>query len=285
MNAQQFTSLADQVARQQPELAAYDADIAKRQPTVDALRADVTAAQAALDAAHAAVTAAQADIDVFTERREAARAIEDEQVRAEALAAIDAALVAPLATLHAARQAVQVPEEALRAAQDALGGPAAELDGLTVRADAIRASIAQCQAAMSASGLSLDAAALQVQRLADARVLAWERIKAKRDRLSRDGGYLVSGKWYHSDEKSKTQQLSLFVMGAAVPAVQWKTMDGSFVTMTQALSGGIFQAAAAQDMAIFAAAEQHRAAMTAATDPLAYDFSGGWPAVFPGISA
>lgn len=118
--------------------------------------------------------------------------------------------------------------------------------------------------------------------LAAAKDAAWGAIKAKRDALSDSGGYLVSGKWFHSDEKSKTQQLGLFIMGANVPAVQWKTMSGDFVTMSQALAAGIFQAAAAQDMAIFAAAETHKAAMETSADPAAYNFSAGWPDTFPG---
>ena len=48
----------------------------------------------------------------------------------------------------------------------------------------------------------------------------------------------------------------------------------------QALAGGIFQAVAGLDMALFAAAEAHKAAMTAAADPLAYDLSGDWPATY-----
>jgi hypothetical protein len=124
------------------------------------------------------------------------------------------------------------------------------------------------------------------QTLGHARAQRWEEIKAMRDHLSDAGGYKVAvagvDKWFHSDAKSKTQQLGLFIMGAAVPAVQWKTMDGSFVAMSQALAAQIFQAAAAQDQAIFAVAEQHKAAMEAAEEPEAYDFTAGWPATYPG---
>lgn len=114
---------------------------------------------------------------------------------------------------------------------------------------------------------------------------AWNRIKSERDRLSETGGYkvVVGGvdKWFHSDQKSKTQQLGLVLMGAAVSSVpQWKTMDGTFVTMTQTLAGQIFAAAATMDGTLFAVAEAHRTAMLAAPDPAAYDFSGGWPAVY-----
>ena len=122
--------------------------------------------------------------------------------------------------------------------------------------------------------------------LAAGRAQVLERIKAHRELLSDTGGYkaTVGGveKWFHSDAKSKTQQIALVVAGSAVPAVQWKTMDGTFITMSQAWAVAIFQAASAQDAAIFAKAEQHRLAMEAAADPLAYDFSGGWPAVYGG---
>lgn len=129
-------------------------------------------------------------------------------------------------------------------------------------------------------------AAAHAAKLAAGRAEAWERIKALRDRLSDSGGYKVPvagvDKWFHSDAKSKTQQLGLVVMGSNVPPVPWKTMDGSKVTMSLQLAAQIFQAAAAQDMAIFAAAEAHKAAMEAAADPLAYDFSAGWPATYGG---
>lgn len=109
----------------------------------------------------------------------------------------------------------------------------------------------------------------------------WERIKAKRDNLTENGGFKVGAKWFHSDQKSRSQQLGLVLLGASIPAgLQWKTMDGSFVTMTQQLAGQVLAAAAASDQAIFAAAEAHRQAMEASADPAAYDFSVGWPKVF-----
>lgn len=119
------------------------------------------------------------------------------------------------------------------------------------------------------------------------RQATWLAIRAKRDSLSDTGGYKVSvggvDKWFHSDGKSKTQQLGLLMAGPSIPpGLQWKTLDGSFVTMTQALAGQIFQAAMAQDAAIFRAAETHRVAMEASADPTAYDFSAGWPAVYEG---
>lgn len=119
--------------------------------------------------------------------------------------------------------------------------------------------------------------------LDDTRAAVWERIKAARDRRTQAGGYQAGGKWFHSDTFSRTQQIGLVMLGAGIPpGTMWKTMDGSFIEMTPALAQQVFAAAAAQDLATFAAAEAHKAAMEAAADPGAYDFSGGWPAVFGG---
>ena len=115
--------------------------------------------------------------------------------------------------------------------------------------------------------------------IANAKLDKWLQIKAERDRR-KSGGVLVSGKWYHSDVDSRIQQLGLVMMGASVPSVQWKTMDGSFVTMSQTIANGIFQGAANLDMTLFSVAEAHRLAMEASADPAAYDFSAGWPAQF-----
>lgn len=109
----------------------------------------------------------------------------------------------------------------------------------------------------------------------------WERIKAERDRRADQGGYKVGTKWFHSDQKSRSQQLGLVLLGSSIPAnTQWKTMDGSFITMTQQLAGQVLAAAAASDQAIFAAAEGHLVAMEASADPAAYDYSTGWPKIY-----
>ncbi|HSW19001.1 MAG TPA: DUF4376 domain-containing protein, partial [Ramlibacter sp.] len=107
----------------------------------------------------------------------------------------------------------------------------------------------------------------------------WERIKAERD-SRKANGTKVGAKWFHSDADSRIQQLALFVMGASVPAVQWKTMDGSFTTMTQALAGGIFAATAASDQILFGHAETLRAVVNAAEDPGSVDIMAGWPLTF-----
>ena len=109
----------------------------------------------------------------------------------------------------------------------------------------------------------------------------WERIKAERDRR-KYLGVKVGEHWFHSDDPSRIQQLALAMMGNAIPAgLMWKTLTLTpppvFVEMTPALAQGIFQATAASDAVIFAAAEAHRLAMEASENPESYDFSGGWP--------
>jgi hypothetical protein len=120
-----------------------------------------------------------------------------------------------------------------------------------------------------------------VQNLARAREAAWEAIKVERDR--RAGlGVKVGQHWFHSDQKSRTQQLGLVLLGANIPAgLQWKTLTLTpppvFVPMTQQLAQAIVSATAASDTAIFTAAEVHRIAVESSTAPQNYDFSTGWP--------
>ena len=114
-----------------------------------------------------------------------------------------------------------------------------------------------------------------------AQAAAWNRIKQERDRR-KYLGVKVGAHWFHSDDPSRIQQLALAMMGNAIPAgLMWKTLTTTpppvFVEMTPALAQGIFTATAASDAAIFAAAETHRVAVEAMSDPESYDCSGGWP--------
>lgn len=109
----------------------------------------------------------------------------------------------------------------------------------------------------------------------------WVKIKAIRDEKIANGGYYVDGKWYHSDTVSRSQQIGLYLMGENVPVgLMWKTMDGSFVEMTQALAQKIFFAAAGQDSALFQYAESLKAQVEASSDPLSIDIYSGWPICF-----
>lgn len=119
------------------------------------------------------------------------------------------------------------------------------------------------------------------QRAVGRRTAIWEQIKALRDTKTQNGGFPAAGKWFHSDTFSRTQQIGLVMMGTNIPAgLQWKTMDGTFVTMTQTLAGQIFAAAAAQDAAMFAHAEALRAQIDATLEPDTVDITAGWPATY-----
>lgn len=109
----------------------------------------------------------------------------------------------------------------------------------------------------------------------------WTAIKAMRDNKVVSGGYKVGDDWFHSDLLSRSQQTALVIMGANIPSgLQWKTMDSTFVEMTQQLAADIFAAAAASDQALFAHAEALRVQVNSASDPYTVDIYSGWPEIF-----
>lgn len=118
--------------------------------------------------------------------------------------------------------------------------------------------------------------------LARARDRKWREIQAERDRRVA-GGVFVAGKWFHSDQSSRIQQLGMVIMGANLPPINWKTMDNTFITMTPAIAMGIFQTTAMKDSQIFTVAEMRRAAMLTLPDPGEYEHMAGnptWPPIF-----
>lgn len=109
----------------------------------------------------------------------------------------------------------------------------------------------------------------------------WERIKAKRYDNLRHGVFVKSvGKWFQTDDASRTQYLALAVMLRLPEKLPWKTMDNSFVNMTKALLGDLMEQMLVDEQADFANAERHKAAMEKAESPLEYDYSDGWTANF-----
>lgn len=124
------------------------------------------------------------------------------------------------------------------------------------------------------------------------RLAVWERIKVERDRRAAVGGFKVDTHWFHSDAKSRTQQLGLSqlatitlfnggTMADPIPGVPpWKTMTGEEVTITVGLALQILQNAAVSEGLCFDAAKAHKQALWESPDPINYDFSGGWPLMF-----
>lgn len=112
------------------------------------------------------------------------------------------------------------------------------------------------------------------------RLQMWWAIQDQRD-IRKSAGVKVGQNWFHSDNFSRIQQMALMMMGASMPAgIQWKTMTGTFVPMTPLLAAQIFQATAASDQAVFAAAEAKRVEMLQYADPDEYALGTGWPTAF-----
>jgi len=98
-----------------------------------------------------------------------------------------------------------------------------------------------------------------------------------------DGGVLVSGKWFYSDQASWLQYVGhKSLNGALPPDVMWDTMDGTSIVRTQALIGTVLKAIDALNTGAYAVWKQHAAAVKASSDPANYDYSTGWPATYQG---
>lgn len=124
----------------------------------------------------------------------------------------------------------------------------------------------------------LDEAATQAHKTAQQEEM-WTRIKQKRHGNLRGGVYVKSiGKWLHSDDESRAQYTFMRTLPALPEKMAWKTMDNTFVPMTQALLDELSLQLLADEQADFANAERHRAAMLKADNPLDYDYSDGWTA-------
>lgn len=220
------------------------------------------------------------------------------------MALIEQSVIASIEVLHSGVLQVRREDQVLRDEQIISTtnhrhtlAPGDELAGEDERVVAV-ANAVWTQEVIAAWLVGQGTASIETQR-----TVAATRIRAHRDGLSARGGYSVTvagvPKWFHSDPISKTQQLGLLrdadqvaVAGGDMDApfagpgpggtLPWKTMDGTFVLMTGNVARGVYAAAKSQDAAIFQAAETHRAAMEAAADPLAYDYSQGWPATYTG---
>lgn len=109
----------------------------------------------------------------------------------------------------------------------------------------------------------------------------WERIKAKRHDNLRHGVFVKSvGKWFYTNDESRTQYILLRTMKTLPPNLKWKTMENDFVLMTRELLDELTTQMIVDEQADFANAERHKAAMLQAENPLKYDYSDGWTANF-----
>jgi len=122
------------------------------------------------------------------------------------------------------------------------------------------------------------------KELSQVKKMLSDNVKVKRDDLWVRGGFEVNGKWYASDAQSKTQYLFYTSLGSSIPAnTQWKTKDGSFVTLTQSLLSDMIGASIAQETAIFDKAQELLEEIDSATtvDSLAeLNWEDNWPNVY-----
>ena len=107
----------------------------------------------------------------------------------------------------------------------------------------------------------------------------WKRIKDKRYDNLRHGVFVKSvGKWFHTNDESRTQYILLRTMKELPAGLRWKTMENDFVLMTRELLDEMTTQMVLDEQADFANAERHKAAMLKAENPLEYDYSDGWTA-------
>ena len=137
-----------------------------------------------------------------------------------------------------------------------------------------------------------DGKAWRADKQADAALKAgqqaemWERIKARRHQATRSGVFVPSiGKWFHNDDPARQPYTFLRTLPKLPSPLPWKTMDNSFVEMTQALLDELSLKMIADEQTDFANAERHRAAMLKADHPLDYDYSDGWTQPAPEFQA
>lgn len=111
-----------------------------------------------------------------------------------------------------------------------------------------------------------------------------QKVKDIRDNKLVHGGFKVNDKWFHSDTFSRSQQLGLTIVGQGLPNnIQWKTMDGTKITLTPPIVQQLFSSAMVQDNSIFGYAEYLVAQIQAASVPEVIDITAGWPETFRNI--
>lgn len=123
-----------------------------------------------------------------------------------------------------------------------------------------------------------DATLLEEKKLSN-QLDVWELIKNKRLQQV-TGGVLVNSvdKVFHTDETTAIQYSSVAGMIALnnYEPIMWKVLDNTWVSLTEDLFRELQVAMRVNTQQTYMVAEQHKAAMLEAEDPLAYDYSTGW---------
>ena len=108
---------------------------------------------------------------------------------------------------------------------------------------------------------------------------AWELIKERRLLEVTSGVYVPSiGKHFHTDDVSAIQyaQIGITISLGMFEPLNWKTVEGDFVMMTEALFKEFQTLMIQNTQANYARAEYHKVMMQSVDNPLDYDYSAGW---------
>jgi chromosome segregation ATPase len=172
----QYLKISRQIARQNPELDAYLAQIAAAQPAIDAAQTALDAATATASASQAALASLQSDASmqqaawtnaqhVYADaviRAESApdaealaAALSDQNAAAALMAAAESELTRLAPLIESAQATATADANTVSTAQSALQALTGPRDVLQGHADAIATSIAACQAALVATGVTM----------------------------------------------------------------------------------------------------------------------------------
>ena len=116
-------------------------------------------------------------------------------------------------------------------------------------------------------------------RLETQQDLMWERIKERRLRAITSGVYITSvDKNFHTDTISVTTYSTVAGMIALdnYTPIQWKTMDNTWVLLTEALFKELQTSMSNKTAANYMVAEQHKVNMLLLENPLEYDYTTNW---------
>lgn len=122
-------------------------------------------------------------------------------------------------------------------------------------------------------------AELDAYKYLENQYIVWERIKERRLQAITSGVYVGSvDKWFHTDEVSVTTYSTIAGMIALnnYEPLQWKVMDNTWLLLTEPLFKELQTAISQKTNTNYIIAEQHKAAMLEADDPLDYDYSSNW---------
>ena len=119
----------------------------------------------------------------------------------------------------------------------------------------------------------------------ETRNLLWEEIKKKREEILGSGVYVESlDKWFHTDsvtQLSYTRAKEYFDIKPN-SEVQWKTMDGTFVTLNKEKLNDVVVAIFEKSQEVYKAAEFHKHKIQTSVDLENYDVDAGWVETYKG---